>query len=139
MTSGAPELAVIDTSVYVENFRSARFETNLLTLPWLVRLSAVVIAELTRGARSRQEKRFVTHLIRNRSLVSPTHSDWVRSGEIVRALAERHGFEGNKQREIHFDVLIALTARRLGAHLITCNAADFRVIGEIVSFKLICW
>jgi len=42
-------------------------------------------------------------------------------------------------REILFDVLIALTARRTGAHLITCNGRDFSAIRELRDFKLIVW
>ena len=40
MTSRLPELAIIDTSVYLDNVRSGRFEEDLLALPYLVRASA---------------------------------------------------------------------------------------------------
>jgi predicted nucleic acid-binding protein len=139
MTSGPAELAVLDTSVYVENVRGGRFEQELLSLPFLVRVSAVVGAELMRGARSPQAKRFVEQLTQRFPLVVPTESDWMRSGVLVRTLAARHGFEAAKVRDIHFDVLIALGARRIGAHLITCNARDYRVIRDVLSFKLLCW
>jgi predicted nucleic acid-binding protein len=139
MTSRSPDLAVIDTSVYVDNVRSGRFEADLLALPYLVRVSAVVVAELARGAQSRQARQFTAHMIKNFSLLAPTDADWTRSGRIVRALADRHGFDIHKLREIHFDVLIALTARRVGAHLITANAKDYLAIQKVLTFKLICW
>jgi predicted nucleic acid-binding protein len=139
MTSATAKLAIIDTSVYVENLRSGRFEEELLALPFLVRVSAVVVAELARGARSRQAKRFVDHLARRFRLVTPSETDWVRSGGVVRVLADRHGFERHKMRELHFDVLIALTARGVGAQLITINARDFQLIRGEVTFKLVCW
>jgi len=139
MTSATAESAVIDTSVYVETLRSGRFRDALLALPFLVRVSAVVVAELARGARSRQATRFVESLSRGFPPVAPTDQDWLRSGRLVRMLADRHGYEINKVREIHFDVLIALTARRLGATLITCNAGDFQAIREVLPFKLIGW
>jgi predicted nucleic acid-binding protein len=139
MTSARADLAIIDTSVYVENVRAGRFEAELLSLPFLVRVSAVVGAELARGARSRQARRFVEQLTRRFSLVVPTEGDWIRSGTVVRALADRHGFAVTKLRELHFDVLIALGARQIGAHLITCNAHDFRAIREVLAFKLLCW
>ena len=139
MISARADLAIIDTSVYVENVRAGRFEQELLTLPFLVRVSAVVGAELARGARSRQARRFVEQLTRRFSLVVPTEGDWIRSGIVARTLADRHGFEVTKLRALHFDVLIALGARRIGAHLITCNARDFRAIREVVVFKLLCW
>ncbi len=139
MTSATAELAVVDTSVYVDNFRFGRFETELLSLPFLVRVSAVVVAELARGARSRRERRFVDQLARGFSLAAPSDREWVISGRIVRELADHHGFEIHKLRELHFDVLIALTARRLGAHLITCNRSDFEAIRQFLPFKLTCW
>ena len=139
MTSSSPELAIIDTSIYVDNFRSARFEERLQSLPFHVRLSAVVAAELTRGAVSRQARRFVDQLIRNLPIVAPTDRDWMRSGQVIRTIPGRHGFDIHKLRNLHFDVLIALTARRLGAHMITTNAQDFQTIRRVVDFKLICW
>lgn len=139
MTSATTELAVLDTSVYVENVRAGRFEEELVSLPFLVRVSALVGAELMRGARSRQARRFVEELTRRFPLVVPSGSDWVRSGAVMRTLAERHGLDAAKLRDVHFDVLTALGARRIGAHLITCNARDFRMIREVLSFKLLCW
>jgi predicted nucleic acid-binding protein len=39
-------------------------------------------------------------------------------------------------RDLHFDVLIALTARSNGARVITSNRADFELIREYRAFKL---
>jgi len=36
-------------------------------------------------------------------------------------------------------VLIALTARRIGAYLITCNVDDFTAIRGTLDFNLVCW
>jgi predicted nucleic acid-binding protein len=36
-------------------------------------------------------------------------------------------------------VLIALTARSIGATLITCNETDFQAIRRHLSFPLLCW
>ena len=48
MTSATANVAVIDTSVYVDDLRSRRFEKELLDLEFVVRCSAVVPAELRR-------------------------------------------------------------------------------------------
>jgi predicted nucleic acid-binding protein len=50
-----------------------------------------------------------------------------------------HGFESVKLRDLHFDVLIALTARSYGAKLITSNRADFELIREYRDFELEVW
>jgi predicted nucleic acid-binding protein len=139
MTSTAANLGVIDSSVYIDNLRSGRFKQELLDLRLIVRCSAVVLAELSRGARSRAMKRFVDDLAKNLRIVMPNEREWLESGRIVRRLVAARGYDVHKTREIHFDVLIALTARRLGACLITSNAADFRAISEFLDFKLICW
>ncbi len=50
-----------------------------------------------------------------------------------------HGFAPAKLRDLHFDVLIALTARSYGARLITTNRADFELINSYRQIKLEVW
>ena len=139
MTSITANLAILDTSVYVDNLRSGRFKEEILDLKFVVRLSAVVLAELARGARSRDMKKFVADLAKNLRIVAPNEREWIQSGQIVNRLVASKGFDVHKTREIHFDVLIALTARRIGAYLITCNVDDFTAVHEFLDFKLLCW
>lgn len=138
MILSAANVAIIDTSVYIDNLRFGHFEQELLTLPFVVRCSAVVLAELTRGARSKEMKKFVEGLAANLRVIAPNEQDWIRSGYIVNRLANAKRFDIHKTRGIHFDVLIALTASRIGAVLITCNAADFTAIRQFMNFKLLC-
>jgi predicted nucleic acid-binding protein len=49
------------------------------------------------------------------------------------------GFTPDKLRDLHFDVLIALTARSHGARLITSNRADFEIINRYRRFQLEIW
>jgi predicted nucleic acid-binding protein len=42
-------------------------------------------------------------------------------------------------RDLHFDVLIALTARSHGARLITSNRADFELINSYRRIHLEMW
>ena len=139
MTSTAANLAIIDTSVYIDNLRSGRFEKELVDLKFVVRCSAVVLAELWRGARSREMVRFVDYLARNFRTIAPNEREWVESGKVVSRLVRGKGYDIHKAREIHFDVLIAMTARKIGAYLITCDADDFNAIREVMEFNLICW
>src|SRR4029434_1379238 len=62
VTLTAANLAILDTSVYVDNLRSGRFKQEILDLIFVIRCSAVVLAELSRGARSRARKGFVDDL-----------------------------------------------------------------------------
>jgi hypothetical protein len=51
----------------------------------------------------------------------------------------RHGFEPAKLRELHFDVLISLTARSNGAKVITSKRADFERIRKYPDLRLEVW
>ena len=139
VTLTAANLAILDTSVYVDNLRSGRFKQEILDLKFVIRCSAVVLAELSRGARSREMKRFVDDLAKNLRIIAPNEREWVQSGRIVNRLVVSKGYGIHKTREIHFDVLIALTARRIGAYLITCNIDDFTAVREFFDFNLVCW
>lgn len=64
---------------------------------------------------------------------------WLESGHILAKIKSDKGFESHKLRDLHFDVLIALTARAHGARLITSNRADFELIREYRGFELEVW
>jgi predicted nucleic acid-binding protein len=135
----AANLAILDTSVYIDNLRSGRFKQEIFDLKFVVRCSAVVLAELSRGARSREMKRFVDDLAKHLQVIAPNEREWVESGRIVNRIAAAKRYDIHKTRENHFDVLIALTARRIDAFVITCNVADFTAIREFLDFNLVCW
>jgi len=84
-------------------------------------------------------RKFVDDLAKNLRIITPNEREWLQSGHIVSRIAADKGFDINKTRELHFDVLIALTARRIGAHLITCNVDDFASIRKILDFNLVYW
>ena len=84
-------------------------------------------------------KKFVEDLANNLLVIVPNEREWAVSGPMVNRIATAKRFDVHKTREIHFDVLIALAARRIGAVVISSNRADFTAIGEMMNFKLICW
>jgi predicted nucleic acid-binding protein len=49
------------------------------------------------------------------------------------------GFTPEKLRDLHFDVLIALTARSHGARLITSNRTEFEVVNRYRELRLEIW
>jgi hypothetical protein len=57
----------------------------------------------------------------------------------LQRLRQRHGFTAPKLRDLHFDALIALTARATGALLITCNRDDFVLLQKEEPFELEIW
>jgi predicted nucleic acid-binding protein len=108
-------------------------------MPYLVRHSAVVLSELRRGAAGRKEARFIDDLEESSRVYFPGVREWKRTGEILAKLRERHGFDPRRIRDLHFDALIALTARVIGAVLITCNGDDFHLVRKYEAFELEVW
>jgi predicted nucleic acid-binding protein len=133
------KFAVLDTAVYIENFRTGRFAFRILRSPLIIRCSSVVLHELLRGAKTRVEHRFVTDLARRCRTLTPTESHWMQAAEVLGVLKKREHYDTAKIRELAFDVLIALSARSIGATLITCNEADFQIIRRHLSYSLVCW
>ena len=132
-------LALLDTSVYIENFRTGSFTLDLLRSPWIIRCSAVVLHELRRGARTALELRFVADLARKVQIITPTERHWLESAEILSRIGRKKSYGPNKLRELAFDVLITLSARDIGATLITCNRKDFAEIRKHKPFKVLYW
>ena len=69
----------------------------------------------------------------------PGVAEWRRSGEILGTLKAKKGYDILKIRDLHFDTLIALTARAIGATLITCDGDDFNEIHRFGAFDLVVW
>jgi predicted nucleic acid-binding protein len=93
-------VAILDTSVYIDNLRSGRFKQEILDLKLVVRCSAVVLAELSRGARSPLMRKFVDDLAKNLHIVAPNEKEWIQSGRIVNRIAMAKGYDIQKTREI---------------------------------------
>ena len=133
------EFAVFDTSVLIDHWRTNRHAARMANLGLLVRNCSVVLAELWRGATEPEERATLRALEKNHAILTPNANDWLESGRVLARIRRDYGFEAEKLRALHFDVLIALTARSFGAWLITSNRADFEMIREYRDFKLEVW
>lgn len=133
------ELILFDTSIVVDQIRSNRHLNRLLDINGVVRNSSVVLAELWRGATTAVDRKVVEALERNHPTLTPTAKNWVESGQVLARMRADQGFAAGKLRDLHFDVLIAMTARAYGARVITSNRGDFELIREYREFKLEVW
>jgi predicted nucleic acid-binding protein len=133
------ELILFDTSILVDQIRDNRHLDRMLNVDGIVRNSSVVLAELWRGATSIVDRKVLEALERNHPTLTPTAKVWVESGQVLETMRADHGFEPRKLRDLHFDVLIALTARAHGARLITSNRRDFELIRTYRAFNLEVW
>ncbi len=133
------KLVILDTSVLVDHFRTNCHRERIAVLDGIIRISSVVLAELWRGASASGEDEAVQDLENNRPILVPTEKNWLDSGRILNRIRGDRGFDRHKLRDLHFDVLIALTARAYGARLITSNRADFELIRKYKPFELEIW
>jgi predicted nucleic acid-binding protein len=136
---------VFDTSVYIALLRDPAFASELRPryardVP-RIRFSSVVVQELLAGARTFRQRRQVAELWapfeRTRRIVTPTHGVWREAGEILAKIAVMTpGLRSKLSRGFVNDVLIALSARSIGAAVVTRNAEDFRLIRRLKAFSL---
>jgi predicted nucleic acid-binding protein len=133
------DVVIFDTSVLVDEVRTGRHRKRIESVEGVVRLSSVVLAELLRGVSGPAKLKFLRTLARNHPVLTPTRENWLESGEILAKIRADHGFVPNKLRDLHFDVLIVLTARSHGARLITTNRRDFELIRRYRQIELEAW
>ena len=139
MREAMSEFIVFDTSVLVDHLRTNRHALRMANLDVPVRNSSVVLAELWRGAATPVDHKVVRALQRRHPVLTPTANNWLESGRILAKIYKDKGLGTHKLRDLHFDVLIALTVRSYGARLITSNRADFELIREYRGFKMEVW
>jgi len=133
-------LAILDTNIYVAYLTGVSDDARMETLrrDYVIRHSAVVLSELRRGARARDALRFVEDLHRAaRAIWAPTAQDWWEAGGLVRQIGDARGWDRNKRRSFQNDALIALTARRHGAAVVTADLADFRLLQRVLRIAIV--
>ncbi|MBI3767604.1 MAG: type II toxin-antitoxin system VapC family toxin [Deltaproteobacteria bacterium] len=133
--------AILDTGVYIGHWEAGLYDALLSDIRkgFVVRHSAVVLSELRRGVRSPAAQRRVEGLFRLAPIVwEPKAADWWEAGKLVREVGDREGWEVNKRREFQNDALIALTARRHGATVVTTNHADFFLLKRQLNIGVLC-
>ena len=133
------EVVILDTSILVNDLRQGGYGQKVDSISGLLRTSAVVLAELWRGATKPAEREFVRTLGKRYPILTPTEKNWVESGQMLEKMRADRGFAPAKLRDLHFDVLIALTARSHGARLITSNRRDFELVNYYCKLNLEVW
>ncbi len=132
---------LLDSSVYISGLR--RGDEALLALRrWSVDapvwLSAVVLEELYAGASGRVRhslERMEREFDRMERILVPNLGDWTETGRLLARVAAKYGYEKIGRGRLANDALVAMSAARTGATVITANARDFARIAEFRSFK----
>lgn len=139
MPGTVSSLVIFDTSIFIDHLRTGRHQDRIESTIGLIRNSSVVLAELWRGATIPAEREFLHTLEKNHPILTPTEANWLESGQLLAKMRGENGLTGEKIRDLHFDVLIALTARSHGARLVTSNRSDFRMIDCYRKIQLEIW
>ena len=140
-------LYLLDSNVYIRAFRDPAFGAELQdfhrrTLPRLI-LSAVVASELLIGTQRTDRERslrraLIEPFLARRRLVVPSWSNWQLVARLDQSLRRRAANRSRlEQRSFLHDMLIAATARELGATVITDNVADFVLISRHLDFACV--
>jgi predicted nucleic acid-binding protein len=104
-------------------------------------MSGVVLLELTASASDDSERKIYERMFRDyrkdNSLIIPNEDDWLQACKVLYWLSQsRRRTSGGKLKRLHsgasqrmaLDVLIAVSARRWRATVVTENWDDFKVI-----------
>lgn len=131
---------VPDTSVLIDWLNAQRHETHLFSRESVKYLSSVVLMELYAGAFSARDRRQVDRIEqafqRVGRILPPSPKTFAAAGQLLQRLQWQAGETGRKKAGFSHDVLIALSARQIGATVLTTNARDFEKIRTLVPFAL---
>jgi predicted nucleic acid-binding protein len=104
---------------------------------FVVRQSSVVLSELRRGAHTREAQAIVDALRRQAPVEwAPTIDDWWEAAALVRDIGAARKWDAGRRGAFQNDALIALTARRHGAVVVTANRVDFEPLAGALSTKM---
>jgi predicted nucleic acid-binding protein len=130
--------ALLDTNLYIDFLNEGRHAELVESRLGLVRyMSVVVVAELELGATTKNARVAVARLARTFEragrLVVPSGDVWGRAGSVLRSL-RTHGREIRRASLVN-DMVIALTARDIGATLFSRDASDYLAIRRCIDFR----
>jgi predicted nucleic acid-binding protein len=134
-----------DTSVCI-----SRKITDFDKMPDNFRMSAVVLMELITGAHDESRRKFYEKVFwryqKSELLIVPDVSDWLVAAKILFLLthARKRAQKGKLQKlppgasqRLALDVLIAVSARRWKAQVVTENWTDFKAIQRYCNATII--
>ncbi|HZN92224.1 MAG TPA: type II toxin-antitoxin system VapC family toxin [Myxococcales bacterium] len=132
---------ILDTNVLIDFLRTGAHERWVLgQIERTVRfLSSVVLMELRLGVDTLPRRRAVDRLCKafpSDRIVAPTPEAFDRAGTIFRALFPPGGEPRDRLGTVN-DILIALTARQMGAGVVSSNGGDFQRIASVLPGLLV--
>jgi predicted nucleic acid-binding protein len=93
--------------------------------------------ELVSGAYDHKEQKLIDRIKNNFTVISVTERQWYVAGNIMRKLRLDKKIDPLRIKSLLADILIAVSARDIGAVLITKNEKDFKLISTVLDFKYV--
>jgi predicted nucleic acid-binding protein len=134
---------VFDTNVYIaalrEGLGGAAFDRLQEAGPRTF-LASVVSSELRVGVRDEDGLAMVIALDKRFErlgrIVVPTAGSWKDVGDVLAKIAHREPSLRTKVRGLWNDALIAMSARQIGATVVTQNVRDFGLLRRYMRFEM---
>ena len=131
---------VLDTNLYIDWLNTGDYG-EIVFQPGTVKfLSSIVMMEFFAGAFSARDWKLLEKLVRIFGklgrILTPSIAVYRETGDVLRQLQTKQGYDLGKVRSLANDVLIALSARSVVATVMTQNKRDFLAIQSIRWFKL---
>lgn len=134
---------LFDTNVYIAAIQGGpqtqAYQLLLAALPRTY-LSAVVVQELFTGAVDAVGQRLVDRLVRRTGqtgrVIAPTYENWKEAGRVLARITRQERGQRMRIPRLVNDLLLALSARQIGATLYTFNREDFALISRYTRLAL---
>lgn len=131
---------VLDTNLYIDWLNAGDREEIVFQAGAVKCLSAVVMMELLGGAFSARDRKLLQGIFHAFTklgrILTPSTATYREAGDVLRQLQTAQGYGLGRSHSLANDVLIALSARSIGATVITQNKRDFLAIQSVRAFKL---
>jgi predicted nucleic acid-binding protein len=136
---------IIDSDLYIELLRTGQYHDIIAEIYTRetpnIYFSSVVVQELLSGVISEIGRKNVEAVVspfeKSGRIVTPGYADWKETGNILSKLcAERPELKSKLSQMIN-DTLIAMSAKSIGATVVTLNSVDFEAIKSVRNFSYI--
>lgn len=134
---------MIDSDLYIELLRTGQYhdiiaELYLRETPNIY-FSSVVAQELLSGVINEAGRKNVEALLhpfeKAGRIVTPGHAAWKDAGYILSKLRKENPQLKSRLPRMINDALIAMSARSIGATVVTLNSSDFEAIKSVRDFS----
>jgi predicted nucleic acid-binding protein len=136
---------MIDSDLYIELLRTGQYHDIIAEIYTRetpnIYFSSVVAQELLSGVINETGRKNIETILcpfeKRGRIVTPGHSVWKDAGYILSKLRVKNPHLKSKLPHMINDTLIAMSARSIGATVVTLNSSDFEAIKSVKNFSYI--